>query len=740
MREEAPPTAKAERMIRHIKKGYAKDGKLTDTEKKIAYATAWKQHNKEEIERHGVKKDASKSELKKIRSSSKSSKGAKQLAHWKLNMHHKETTVYNVKDGNVKTTVKMKKDAKHDEDKMHRRPPQPSHMFEAVGSAESSLKKWKHKDAVKVARFIIKAYGQPDEVTETMLKWYKLGDFGKGEKETWIIDESIPHDFPAKHHDFLYTSKEIVVPAEMMDTLGHVTGSIIIDGLKKTVTARCGSLNANASTLGFVDDLVKGKVPNDFDKAKKEYAKRIKTGAFLPGYKDRLDKYYKMEEQQKEVVESLKDWFGKGPKGDWVRVDTKGKIKGACAREPGEGKPKCMPRSKAHSMSKKDRGSAARRKRAADPSVDRPGTGNKPINVKTQKETKEYDSGYGKMEWGTDVGDDYYRRLTPGQTPKNKRKQPLKPVDVPFNPPFTVEGRLSAKIMEKCWQGYKRVGMKKKGNRMVPNCVKEDVNLDHIEPGQAHHSKHQYPIDNEVDARWAANVDGILTGAYEGGEITMQDVKELEAEVDNYTFEDAVEDGLYDQDELENLDFGYDLYDDYEITEALSVQGRMKRRFAARRNRQKLRVARRIALRRGSTPDRLKRRAVRGARLMVYKRLLRGRDRAGLPPAEKARLERMITRFQPLVNRISVKLLPQMRRNEIKRLTNRGKSGAQKSKKYRAAKPIKGAASYKAKRYKIKAKPFKAPKKAAPKSRIKSGGPTLKKASKAYKAFSYSVG
>ena len=167
----------------------------------------------------------------------------------------------------------------------------------------------------------------------------------------------------------------------------------------------------------------------------------------------------------------------------------------------------------------------------------------------------------------------------------------------------------------------------------------------------------------------------------------------------------------------------------------------MKRRFAARRNRQKLRVARRIALRRGSTPDRLKRRAVRGARLMVYKRLLRGRDRAGLPPAEKARLERMITRFQPLVNRISVKLLPQMRRNEIKRLTNRGKVGATKSKKYKAAKPIKGAGSYKAKRYAIK-KPgkFKAKYKAKPVSRIKSGGPTLKKASKAYKAFSYSVG
>ena len=110
--------------------------------------------------------------------------------------------------------------------------------------------------------------------------------------------------------------------------------------------------------------------------------------------------------------ESLKDWFGKGPKGDWVRVGTDGKIKGDCAREPGEGKPKCMPRSKAHSMSKKDRATSARRKRRQDPQVDRPGTGNKPINVKTD-------------------------------------------------------------VKEKCWDGWKQMGMKKKGKRLVPNCVKE---------------------------------------------------------------------------------------------------------------------------------------------------------------------------------------------------------------------------------------------------------------------------
>ena len=30
---------------------------------------------------------------------------------------------------------------------------------------------------------------------------------------------------------------------------------------------------------------------------------------------------------------------------------------------------------------------------------------------------------------------------------------------------------------EACWTGYKQVGMKKKGDRMVPNCVKEDNDI-----------------------------------------------------------------------------------------------------------------------------------------------------------------------------------------------------------------------------------------------------------------------
>jgi len=60
LEEKAPPGAKAERMVKHIKKGYADDGKITDKEKSIAYATAWKQHNKEKNESTDLGEDMTK--------------------------------------------------------------------------------------------------------------------------------------------------------------------------------------------------------------------------------------------------------------------------------------------------------------------------------------------------------------------------------------------------------------------------------------------------------------------------------------------------------------------------------------------------------------------------------------------------------------------------------------------------------------------------------------------------------
>ena len=81
---------------------------------------------------------------------------------------------------------------------------------------------------------------------------------------------------------------------------------------------------------------------------------------------------------------SLREWFGKGPKGDWVDIGAPkkdGKFQ-ACGRAKAKGSKRtlfsCVPRAKAKQMTEAERRSAVRRKRAKPQ-----GVGGKPTNVKT---------------------------------------------------------------------------------------------------------------------------------------------------------------------------------------------------------------------------------------------------------------------------------------------------------------------------------------------------------------------
>jgi hypothetical protein len=77
-----------------------------------------------------------------------------------------------------------------------------------------------------------------------------------------------------------------------------------------------------------------------------------------------------LEETEMELAEDLKKWF----KEKWVRFGPDGKIRGDCARGSSkEGKPKCLPQSKAHALGKKGRASAAAKKRREDPNPERRG-------------------------------------------------------------------------------------------------------------------------------------------------------------------------------------------------------------------------------------------------------------------------------------------------------------------------------------------------------------------------------
>ena len=182
---------------------------------------------------------------------------------------------------------------------------------------------------------------------------------------------------------------------------------------------------------------------------------------------------------------SLHKWFkgskSKDGKKGWVNVVTGG----TCASDkPGEGTPKCVSSSKRASMTKAERLSASRRKKKADPNQQSKSGAAKPTYVRTDSKKKMNEDKVLKTIAKELVG---ASKMHKGQSEKIKkhlkdmRKEEVK-LETKKNcgcgqDPCVTYGKKeltqAQKVDEACWKGYRAKGMKKKGGKLVPNCVKE---------------------------------------------------------------------------------------------------------------------------------------------------------------------------------------------------------------------------------------------------------------------------
>jgi len=145
----------------------------------------------------------------------------------------------------------------------------------------------------------------------------------------------------------------------------------------------------NTAGSGRFDNTT-GKPRSTFDRSGLDTSRLTKP--LKPKQGEVIDDDYKYNVSE----EGLRDWFGKssgttksGRKvRGWVQVG--GKYDGKpCARQPGQkSTPKCVSSAKRRSMSKSERDSAARRKRAADPNQPQKSGAAKPTNVSTDPKRK----------------------------------------------------------------------------------------------------------------------------------------------------------------------------------------------------------------------------------------------------------------------------------------------------------------------------------------------------------------
>ena len=193
---------------------------------------------------------------------------------------------------------------------------------------------------------------------------------------------------------------------------GEVTHRVVHDSLVPVVDKQIEPKMAKKVNEDFeslmeeVSITVKGDTPEEVAKA----LKMINTEV-----EDDEDEEEEVEEQysfsstdaktlltlRTQLQEDLRQWFDPNhPKGGWKRIDSKGNVKGDCAREPGEPKPKCMSNEKRAKLSQKERANAVKVKRKHDPVADRKGKGGKPVNVSNFGKGKISES----IDKGTEVG------------------------------------------------------------------------------------------------------------------------------------------------------------------------------------------------------------------------------------------------------------------------------------------------------------------------------------------------
>jgi hypothetical protein len=154
-------------------------------------------------------------------------------------------------------------------------------------------------------------------------------------------------------------------------------------------------------------------------------------------------------------------------------------------------------------------------------------------------------------------------------------------------------------------------------------------------------------------------------------DLTEEEIDEI---IDSLSEEDIFE--AYDDDEFIIIDEeGNEVeiqvpVSEEALMEVLSKMERMKARLRMAKYTPKLTAKRKIAMRTHSDSKKINKRARKLAVGLIKKKLLKGRDPASLSTSERERIERVIEKRKPIINRLAMKLTSKVRKTEKDRLSH----------------------------------------------------------------------
>jgi phage-related protein (TIGR01555 family) len=174
---------------------------------------------------------------------------------------------------------------------------------------------------------------------------------------------------------------KLAVPPGGRDPLNEENGTLPMDGSREVEDSAAGlflprDLEEIRGDVTFTDKELHSRAVSAAKAKFKVWPSAYASGYVVQQYKQMYKKKhgslggaFKSDEGELHA-DDLDKWF----KEKWVRIGANGEILGPCgAREEKEGKPKCLPQAKAQAMSKEERQTIVRRKRAADPDPERKG-------------------------------------------------------------------------------------------------------------------------------------------------------------------------------------------------------------------------------------------------------------------------------------------------------------------------------------------------------------------------------
>lgn len=121
----------------------------------------------------------------------------------------------------------------------------------------------------EAAQLVIEKYGEPDEVTDTELKWLHRGKW----KRIVASKAFYEHDFPAPHIDAVECVIDYRVPVDKFSALAEFDGSVIVERTAGEVSARCHDEEANFLALNLMHDIVTGE--KSVEQARDYYAREF---------------------------------------------------------------------------------------------------------------------------------------------------------------------------------------------------------------------------------------------------------------------------------------------------------------------------------------------------------------------------------------------------------------------------------------------------------------------------------